>query len=92
MKPRRHNLLKEGHVYVVDADLKSHFDAIPKDRLLDIVKQKISDNAVLQLVKKYLDQEIMSELSKKAKDLSAQLSALPPINLGRRVQKVRSDA
>jgi len=27
------------------------------------VKQKISDSAVLQLVKKYLDQEIMSELS-----------------------------
>lgn len=56
-------LLKEGHVYVVDADLKSYFDTIPKDRLLDIVKQKISDSAVLQLVKKYLDQEIMSELS-----------------------------
>jgi len=85
-------LLKEGHVYVVDADLKSHFDGIPKDRLLDIVKQKISDSAVLQLVKKYLDQEIMSELSTKAKDLSAQLSALPPISPGRRVQKVRSDA
>ena len=58
-------LLKEGQVYVVDADLKSYFDTIPKDRLLDIVKQKISDSAVLQLVKKYLDQEIMSELGLK---------------------------
>jgi len=61
-------LLKEGHVYVVDADLKSYFDKIPKDRLLDIVKQKISECAVLQLVKKYLDQEIMSELSTKSKE------------------------
>jgi len=58
-------LLKEGHAYVVDADLKSYFDTIPKDRLLDIVKQKISDSAVLQLVKKYLDQEITSELGLK---------------------------
>jgi RNA-directed DNA polymerase len=57
-------LLQDGYVYVVDADLKSYFDTIPKDRLLELVKQKISDSAVLQLVKKYLDQEIMSELSR----------------------------
>ena len=56
-------LLKEGYVYVVDADLKSYFDTIPKDRLLELVKQKVSDSAVLQLVKQYLDQEIMSELT-----------------------------
>ena len=56
-------LLKDGYVYVVDADLKSYFDTIPKDRLLELVKQKVSDSAVLQLVKKYLDQEIMSELA-----------------------------
>jgi RNA-directed DNA polymerase len=55
-------LLSEGYVYVVDADLKSYFDTIPKDRLLDLVKQKVSDSAVLALVKKYLDQEIMFEL------------------------------
>jgi RNA-directed DNA polymerase len=56
-------LLTDGYVYVVDADLKSYFDTIPKDRLLELVKQKVSDSAVLQLVKKYLDQEIVSELS-----------------------------
>ena len=56
-------LLSEGYVYVVDADLKSYFDTIPKDRLLDLVKQKVSDSAVLALVKKYLDQEITFELS-----------------------------
>ena len=39
------------------------FDTIPKERLLDLVKQKVSDSAVLALVKKYLDQEITFELS-----------------------------
>ena len=55
--------LDEGYVYVVDADLKGYFDTIPKDKLLELVKQKVSDSAVIALVKKYLDQAIMSELA-----------------------------
>ena len=59
---RVEELLEAGYVYVVDADLKSYFDTIPKDRLLDLVKQQISDSRVLQLIKMYLDQGIMEEL------------------------------
>lgn len=55
-------LLNDGYVWVVDADLKGYFDTIPKDRLLQLVKQKVSDSAVLRLVEKYLEQEIMAEL------------------------------
>jgi RNA-directed DNA polymerase len=55
-------LLSDGYVYVVDADLKGYFDTIPKDRLLEIVRQKISDRRVLGLIKQYLDQGIMEEL------------------------------
>jgi RNA-directed DNA polymerase len=55
-------LIAAGYVYVVDADLKSYFDTIPKDRLLEIVKQKISDRRVLGLVEQYLDQGIMEEM------------------------------
>lgn len=55
-------LLVAGYVYVVDADLKSYFDTIPKDRLLEILGQKISDRRVLGLVKQFLDQGIMEEL------------------------------
>ena len=40
------SLLDAGYVYVVDADLKGYFDTIPKDRLMEIVKQKISDRRV----------------------------------------------
>jgi len=52
-------LLDAGYVYVVDADLKSYFDTIPKDRLLDIVGQQISDRRILALVKQFLDQGIL---------------------------------
>jgi RNA-directed DNA polymerase len=55
-------LLEAGYVYVVDADLKGYFDSIPKDRLLEIIGQKISDRRVLELVQQFLDQEIMEEL------------------------------
>lgn len=55
-------LLEAGYVYVVDADLKSYFDSIPKDRLQEIIRQKISDRRVLGLIQQYLDQGIMEEL------------------------------
>ena len=55
-------LLDKGYVYVVDADLRSYFDTIPRDRLLAMLQQKVSDSAVIRLIKKYLDQEIMSAM------------------------------
>lgn len=55
-------LLKEGYVYVVDADLKSYFDTIPKDRMLDRVREKVSDSRVLGLVEMFLQQGVMEGL------------------------------
>jgi len=55
-------LRKAGYVYVVDADLKSYFETIPKDRLLEIVRQKISDRRVPGLIQQFLDQGILEEL------------------------------
>ena len=54
--------LEAGNVYVVDADLKGYFDTIPKDQLLTLVQEKISDGRVLRLIKSYLDQGITEEL------------------------------
>ena len=54
--------LQAGYVYVVDADLKGYFDTIPKDRLLALVKEHISDSRMLQLIKLFLDQNILEEL------------------------------
>ena len=54
--------IQEGYVYVVDADLKGYFDTIPKDRLLTLIKEHISDSRMLKLIKQFLDQSIMEEL------------------------------
>ena len=54
--------LEEGYVYVVDADLQGYFDTIPKDRLLALVSELISDSRVLKLIKLFLDQHILEEL------------------------------
>jgi len=54
--------IQEGYVYVIDADLKSYFDTIPKDRLLALIQEHISDSRTLQLIKLFLDQSILEEL------------------------------
>lgn len=51
--------LKEGWIYVVDADLQSYFDTIPKDRLMMLVEQKVTDSKVLGLIEAFLNQEVM---------------------------------
>jgi len=55
-------LLKRGYVYVVDADLKSYFDTIPHDRLLQLTAEKISDSRVLALIESFLNQGVMDGL------------------------------
>jgi len=52
-------LLKDGFTWVVDADLKSYFDTIPHDRLMERVGTRIRDGRVLKLIERYLKQEIM---------------------------------
>jgi RNA-directed DNA polymerase len=54
--------IQEGYVYVVDADLKGYFDSIPKDRLMKLIKEHISDSRMLNLIKMFLDQSILEEL------------------------------
>jgi len=55
-------LLKAGYTYIVDADLKSYFDTIPHDRLMDLVGQKVSDGRVLGLIKMFLKQGVLDDL------------------------------
>lgn len=56
-------LLKDGAVFVVDADLKSYFDTIPHDRLLAQVGQKVVDGKIMKLLGQFLGQGILDGLS-----------------------------
>jgi RNA-directed DNA polymerase len=56
-------LLQEGYVYVVDADLKSYFDTIPHETLMDRIREKVSDSRVLRLIETFLRQGILEDLS-----------------------------
>jgi RNA-directed DNA polymerase len=51
--------LKRGATWVVDADLESYFDSIPKIPLLARVTEKISDGTLLDLIQRFLDQDIL---------------------------------
>lgn len=57
-------LIKEGFTHVVDADLASYFDTIPHDRLMELVEVQISDGRLLELIRGYLKQEVVSDLKR----------------------------
>jgi RNA-directed DNA polymerase len=59
---RVEELLTAGYQYVVDADLKSYFDTIPKPDLMARIREKVSDSRVLRLVERYLEQGVMDGL------------------------------
>jgi len=54
-------LLKAGYTHVVDADLKSYFDTIPHDRLIERIKTKVSDGKVIRLIEAFLKQGVLDE-------------------------------
>ena len=54
-------LLKAGHDWVVDADLKSYFDTIPHEPLLALVKARVADGPVLALVESFLRAGVLEE-------------------------------
>ncbi len=53
------SLLQAGYHWVVDADLKQYFDTIPHKRMLELIKQRIADGRVLELLEQYLKAGVM---------------------------------
>ena len=56
---RVNELLKAGNNWVVDADLKSYFDTIPQERLMERIREKIADGRVLKLLETMLQAGVM---------------------------------
>ncbi len=55
-------LLRAGHTWIVDADLKSYFDTIPQERLLALMKARVADGRVLALVERFLRAGVLEEV------------------------------
>jgi len=54
--------LKEGHTWVVDADVKSYFDSIRHDLPMERIRKRVSDGKVLHLIELFLKQEILDDM------------------------------
>jgi RNA-directed DNA polymerase len=57
-------LIKEGYTHVVDADLESYFDSIPHTELMQQIEERISDGAVLELIRAFLKQDIIEGMKR----------------------------
>lgn len=56
-------LMRRGYRYTVDVDLKSYFDTIPHERLMEVVRQRIADSRVLGLIEAFLKASILDGLT-----------------------------
>jgi RNA-directed DNA polymerase len=59
---RVEELLKAGRQHVVEVDIKGYFDAIPHDRLMALVRERIADGKVLRLIEGFLKQGVMEDV------------------------------
>src|SRR5690606_27239386 len=55
-------LLKSGCSHVVDIDIKGYFDAIPHDRLMKLVGERIADKRVLGMIEGFLKAGVLEGL------------------------------
>ena len=53
--------LKAQRLVVVDIDFKAFFDSIPHERLLDAVRQRVTDGRVLELIGHFLKAGVMED-------------------------------
>jgi len=59
---RVEGLLKEGYIWIVDADLKSFFDSIPQEPMLGRVGERVSDRRLMELLRRSLRAGVMEEM------------------------------
>ncbi len=55
--------LNEGYNWVLDADLKGYFDSIDHEILLSEIKKKLTDGKILDLIGRFLHQEVMDGMN-----------------------------
>lgn len=67
---KAHELVNRGYRDVVDADLSGYFDTIPHTELMKCVARRISDGAMLKLIKQWLEMAVEETARRGRKRLS----------------------
>ena len=53
---------KEGRRWILDADIRSYFETINHERLMELIAEKISDGQILELIRRFLTQPVLEVL------------------------------
>ncbi|MBB4827144.1 group II intron reverse transcriptase/maturase [Sporosarcina luteola] len=53
--------LMDGYTYVIDADIKTYFDTISHERLVELIREEMVDGSVLSLIKQFLQSGILED-------------------------------
>jgi RNA-directed DNA polymerase len=56
--------LKQGFTWVVDADIRSYFETIDRELLMEAVKEEVADGRIIDLIEGYLEQPVMDGLER----------------------------
>jgi RNA-directed DNA polymerase len=73
-------LLTSGHTHVVEIDIRKYFDNIQHERLVKLVRERITDGRVLQLLEGFLRQGVMDGNSlAEAKEGTPQGGVISPL-------------
>jgi len=53
------HLLRQGKTWVVDVDVRSYYDTIPHEPLMERVEERVADGRVLELLRAFLRQSVL---------------------------------
>ena len=72
--------LAEGYIHIIDADIKGYFDSINHALLMTFVEMRIADGWVLNILKKFLSNDIMDGVKRWTPEMgSPQGSVISPL-------------
>lgn len=53
--------LLDGYTFVIDADIKTYFDSIPHEKLMELIREEMVDSSVLALIEQFLTSGVLED-------------------------------